>query len=148
MLDADYTRILPLDNQGYSYSDVSIQQAPQDVVKFLELLNGPLTISLECLHAFNTMMNLIGPFKEKVLTELETTHLEAVLNEVLDTPVQIHSKFCVKFGKIILGDDLIGSSMPNSSLNSSLIMASWPTTPNTVSPQCAIGEIQYFLKCS
>ena len=146
MFDEDYLSILPVGNQAYSYRDVHIQQASHNVVQFLELPNGPLNVSLECLDAFYSMVKVIGPFKEKILTELETTQLEVVLNELLDTSVQVHSKFCVKFGKVILGDDLIGSSLPNSSVSSSLIMASWPTAPDSVSPQCAIGEVQYFLK--
>lgn len=146
IFDEDYLSILPVDNQAYSYSDVHIQQAPHNVVQFLELTNGPLNISLECLDAFNSMMKVIGPFTEKILNEMEIAQVEAVLNELLDTPVQVHSKFCVKFGKVILGDDLIGSSLPNSSVSSSLIMATWPTAPDSVSPQCAIGQVQYFLK--
>lgn len=79
---------------------------------------------------------------------MEIVQLEEVLNGLLDQPVEIHSKFCIRFGKLLLGDDLIGSSLPSCSLSSSVIQAFWPTTPDSVSPQCSIGEIQYFLEVS
>lgn len=76
----------------------------------------------------------------------EIARLEEVLNGLFDQPVEVH-KFCIKFGKLLFGGDLIGSALPNCCLSSSLIQAFWPTAPDPVSShdQCGIGEVQYFL---
>lgn len=148
IFEADFLNTLPKDNQAYSY-DVEEHQAPCNVVKFLELPHGPLNISLKCLRAFNSMIKTIGPFKEKILTAFEITQLEEVLNGLLDQPVEVHNKFCIKFGKLLLGDDVIGSAIPNCSLSSSLVQAFWPTAPDSdPSHDCGIciGEVQYFLE--
>lgn len=130
IFEADFVNTLPKDNLAYSYNNIEEHQAPCNIVQFLELPQGPLNISLECLKAFNSMIKTIGPFKEKILTAFEIAQLEEVLNGLLDQPVVVHNKFCIKFGKLLLGDDLIGSAVPNCSLSSSLIQAFWPTAPD------------------
>ena len=92
------------------------------------------------------MMKAIGPFKEKVLTSLEMLRLTEVLKDVFPMEVEIKSKFYLKFGKVVIGDDFIESTMPNCSPSSSMIMANWPADPHSQQPVYSIGEIQHFLE--
>lgn len=61
------------------------------------------------------MVTTIGPFKEYVISALEIENIETVMQEMFGAGVQVKSKFGRKFGKLLIGDDLIGSVMPRSS---------------------------------
>ena len=97
---------------------------------------------------FSKMVKTIGPFKEKVLTDVQTARIIAVLKDVFGSNIDIKSKFYMKFGKLFLGDDLIGSTMPSSSRSSAVIMANWPGDPQVTLQGTSqnVGEIQYFME--
>ena len=77
---------------------------------------------------------------------MEVLQLTEVLKELFLMPVELKSKFYLKFGKVMIGDDLIGSSMPNYNSSSSMIMANWPADPSSQHPDCSVGEVQYFME--
>ena len=143
LLDEDFQKILPIGCEQYN----DLHQESVNIVQLLEMPCGSLnSATLETLMAFSTMMKAIGPFKEKVLTSLEMLRLTEVLKDVFPMEVEIKSKFYLKFGKGVIGDDLIGSTMPNCSPSSSMIMANWPADPHSQQPVYSIGEIQHFLE--
>ena len=61
------------------------------------------------------------------------------------------SKFYQKFGRITIGDDLIGSDMPGpNGKSSSVIMAYWPCSSETLDNidynRMSIGVVQYYIR--
>ena len=94
---------------------------------------------------FYSMVSSIGPFKEHVLTALEVESMVEVLQNIFEPGVTLKSKFSLKFGKLMIGDDLIGSALPNCSLNSSVILAYWPGSLLSGDVDFNVGKVQYYL---
>ena len=88
--------------------------------------------------------------KECVLSDVQVARIQAILTVLFGDTAKLKSKFYLKFGKVFIGDDIIGSKMPGSSSSSSMIMANWPADPLTSDVQddvkFSVGEIQYFLE--
>ena len=65
--------------------------------------------------------------------------------------IALKSKFAFKFGKLFIGNDLIGPVMPRSSVSSSLILAHWPGGPLCETPDWNVEKYifsgGYFQPC-
>ena len=145
--NCDFQDVLPKKHQSVAYAtNQTLHPKELNIIELLELPFSSLEVSIQTLVTFATMVKPIGPYKEKVLSSLEVSRFTSIFNEIFEVPAEIKSKFYLKFGKLMLGDDLIGSSMSNSSPSSSLIMANWPTSPFSQQPVCSVGKVQYFLE--
>ena len=68
--DERFQAVLPKESQMYVAS--TLYQQPCSVIQLLELPFGPMNILLDTLKAFiSTMVETIGPYREKVFTDLE-----------------------------------------------------------------------------
>ena len=146
--NSEFLNVLPNSEKvkhGYC-QEFNLHKKGINMVQLLELPNGPLNVTLETLSVFYSLVKPVGPFKEKVLTEAEIGRLSDVFSHVFTEPTKLKSVYYLKFGKLMLGSDLIGSKMPGCSANSSIIMANWPATPLSSQPVCSVGQVQYFLE--
>ena len=111
---------------------------------------------LERIHTFafekTQQIALIPPFLEGVLNFDVCEKLENIYSLLYpDCDFQPMSKFYQKFGRITIGDDLIGSDMPGpNGKSSSVIMAYWPGSSETLDNidynQMSIGVVQYYIR--
>lgn len=118
LMDIEFGKVLP----KYCSLSEEVRSSSCDVnaVKLLTAASGPINIDPEIHQAFYSMVKSIGPFKEHVLTASEIQHIDEVAQDTYGSGVMLKSKFSLKFRKLMIGDDLVGSALPNSSVNSSL----------------------------
>ena len=70
------------------------------------------------------------------------------MRETFGVGVELKSKFGTKFGKLFIGDYLIGSVTTRSSVNSSHVLAHWPGGPLWETPDWNVGKVQFFLEAT
>ena len=132
-------------------SALNVTSQGVNVVQLLTLSTGPIAnIDLALHQVYYSMVSTIGPFKEYIITTLELQSMEAVMQASFGQGVKIalKSKFAFKFGKLFIGNDLIGSEMPRSSVSSSLILAHWPGGPLCETPDWNVGKVHFFLEAT
>lgn len=99
------------------------------------------------------LIRLLPPFKKKILSSIMLENLKALYSKLYPSTVfpQI-SPFYDHYGRVKLGDDIIGSSSPGRTYNnaaSSVIMAYWPKSGDFSSidySRMKVGIIRYFVK--
>ena len=117
-----------------------------DIKQLLTASFGPLdNVSVPLCIGFSNMLKSIGPFKDDVLSDFEALKINNVMQEVFGPGTELKSRFYIKFRKLLIGDDIVGSSMYKASATSTLIMAYWPSVLCTI-PDWNVGEVQYFLE--
>ena len=140
-LDEEFQEMLP---KHQLYKEACTNALVDDVVLFLSVVFGPLNnITFNTCEAYYSLLKSVGLFREYVLPNLEVQKIESVIKEVFGPNAELKSKFILKFGKVIIGDELIGSTMRSASASSSLIMAHWPGGPLCTSPDWIVGEVKY-----
>ena len=145
-VDEELQKMLPK-HQMYKETCTNSNVHVDNVVLFLTVASGPLSnITFKTCKAYYGMLKSVGPFREYVLPDLEVQRLKSVLKEVFGLDAELKSKFVLEFGKIIIGDDLVGSAMRSASASSSFIMAHWPGGPLCTTPDWIVGEVRYFLE--
>ena len=151
LMDDDFLNVLPNDAQVYDTSALNVTSQGVNVVQLLTLSTGPIAnIDLALHQVYYSMVSTIGPFKEYIIITLELQSMEAVMQASFGQGVKIalKSKFAFKFGKLFIGNDLIGSEMPRSSVSSSLILAHWPGGPLCETPDWNVGKVHFFLEAT
>ena len=128
--------------QNICNNDFEPQQS--NIISVLEAPSGPLQISLDTYKAFAIQLTSISPYQEKFLGTEEHRTLTEVLHMIFGTEISFPRAY-LQFGRLTIGDDLLGSCLPRSNRSSSLIIANW-LLDNSSTTQKVIGEIQHFLK--
>ena len=118
----------------------------------LELMDNELceVLSKHCsskavnspLGAIKLLTAASGPINNFEL-EIHLVFYSKSLQNIFEPGVTLKSKFSLKFGKLI-GDDLIGSALPNCSLNSSVNLAYWPGNPLSGDLDFNVGKVEYY----
>lgn len=143
LMDNEFREVLP---KHCSSEAVNSPLGNVNAIKLLTAASGPINnFEIEIHRVFYSMVSSIGPFKEHVLTALEVESMVEVLQNIFEPGVTLKSKFSLKFGKLMIGDDLIGSALPNCSLNSSVILAYWPGSLLSGDVDFNVGKVQYYL---
>ena len=137
--------------KNFNINSPNASISPANVIELLELPCGPVAVSISTVRSFNSIIKPVGSFKEKVFPDLHFKQLSNVVDKIFSGESGyrvIKSKFYLKFGKILISDDLIGSAMPNCNVASSMIIASWPALlEHTMSDvDICVGEVQYFVQ--
>ena len=149
LMDEQLRKVLPKESQLYDTPALNVNLQDVNVVQLLTASSGPIANMDLTLHqVYYSMVTTIGPFKEHIITALEIQSMEAIMQEIFGVGVELKSKFGLKFGKLLIGDDLIGSVMPRSSVNSSHILSHWPSGSLCETPDWNVGKVQYFLEAT
>ena len=99
----------------------------------------------------NALIHPLPPFRQKILSHDLITELKQVYSELYPS-VQMPnvSPFYDHCGRVVLGGDVIGSSMPGpNNATSSVVMAFWSHTINLASisyNRMLVGIVQFFLR--
>ena len=144
--DNNFKATLP--SKGNTYVKTYYERFQDNVVALLELPLGEIAISPNLYCAFRSGLTPIGPFKEKIFSSSEYVSVCTIVEMLFGPDVQVQRYF-LQFGRINISDTLIGSCLPRSSRNSSIIQAHWPVEEAqglNPRPVKTIGQIQYFVK--
>ena len=128
-----------------------------DVCKTLESTLCVVNFHVQEIHSVNSFATKgivipHPPFYEKIFTPHQVTQLANVINQLYPSDVisflPYHYHVC---GKVTLGDDLIGSTLPGgNNASSSVIMAYWPGSGDSLQmisrAQMRVGVVQYFVQ--
>ena len=141
--DEDFLHTLP--NQLPAYQNSSLETS--NIVLVAELPFAPIQISPDLYVSYAKQIKPIPPYQERFLASSSHEMLLQVL-QLIFGPSASCPKAYLQFGRISLGDDLLGSCLPRCSRNSSVIVANWQLNDSEDEHKKLIGQIQYFMKVS
>lgn len=140
--DQDFVCTLPSLRQSYQDTCNNLPLIA-NIISVLEAPCGPIQISPDTYKAFAGQLKPVSPYQEKFLSTEEFEKLTEVLHNIFGNDISFPRAY-LKFGRLTIGDDLLGSCLPRCNRNSSVIVANW-LLDNTSTTQRLIGEIQHFL---
>lgn len=110
LMDEQFIEVLPKDWQLYDTAALNVNSQDVNVVKLLTAYSGPIANIDLVLHKAYILQygDNHWSFKEYIITVQEIQSIEAVMREIFGAGVELKSKFGMKFGKLLIGDDLIG----------------------------------------